>query len=166
MKILTMKQGKAQTALISSTGKKLDAAIHLVGVSGIAHCLAHSDTTLISELCRAMPKSSRGNALKFWFTKHLSIEWKAKAHGGAGGFVVKKDHGMKDMHWAEKAAIVIAANAKPFYEKEDKEASVYNPNATLLSMVKRVSKDHVAFDEASVTALEQLLAQARQEAVA
>lgn len=162
--ILTIKEGKKTITLISDAGKKLDERIHLVAVSGIAHCLQHKDTTLISELVHAMPKSARGNALKFFLTKYLPIKWDSKAHGGKGGYKLNKDHGIDSMHWAQKAATVLAADASPFYMKEDKEASVFNPNNSVVALVNKMKKEHTAFNAEGVAALESLLAIAKSEA--
>ena len=163
MNILNMKQAQRDVKLISAAGKKLDERIHNVAVSGVAHCLMYGDTTLISDLCRAMPKSGRGNALKQWFTKYLPVEWKAKAHGGKGGFSLKSNHGLRDMHWALKIATTITANGDKFYDKPDTEASVFNPNGSVTSLLNRVKKDHVAFNQSSVDGLKALLALAEKE---
>lgn len=162
--ILTMKEGKKTIKLILEAGQKLDERIHSVAVSGIAHCLQHKDTTLISELVHAMPKSARGNALKFFLTKYLPIKWDNKAHGGKGGYKLNKDHGIDSMHWAQKAATVLAADAAPFYMKEDKEASVFNPNSSVVALVNKMKKEHAPFTANGVRALESLLAIAKAEA--
>lgn len=163
MQILTRKQSLATIKLIKDAGKKLDTRIHNVGVSAIAHCYVHGDTTLISELCHAMPKSARGNALKAWATQYLPVKWDNKAFGGVGGFKLKADHGLGEMHWTTKVANTIKANASPFYDKKDTEASVYNPNSSVLTLLKRSSNEHVPFTTDSVEALTKLLAQARAE---
>jgi hypothetical protein len=137
MTILSMKEGLRTIKLISEAGVKLDKRIHDVGVAGVAHFLQHGDTTLISELCHAMPRSSRGNALKFWITKNIRVKWSTKAHNGKGGFVKNGDMDLNN--WG-KIAVVMAADAAPFYLKEDKEAAAWNPNASILSLVKRLEK--------------------------
>lgn len=142
MNILTMRDGLKTIKLISDAGKKLDERIHQVGVAGIAHFLKHGDTTLISELCHAMPKSARGNALKFWITKHIAVKWSTKAHNGKGGYVKNGDMDLTPM---QKVALVTRANDAPFYMKEDKEASVWNPETSILNLVKKLEaykKEH------------------------
>lgn len=142
MSVLTMKQANKSITLISAAGAKLDERIHTVGVAGIAHFLQHGDTTLISELCHAMPRSGRGNALKQWITKHVAVKWNAKAHGGKGGYV-KKEHSAEKqaiMSSWHKVAIIMQAMKEPFYLKEDKEASVWNEQGAIVSLVKRLAK--------------------------
>lgn len=139
MTVLTMKDAKKTIQLIATAGRKLDERIHTVAVSGVAHCLQHKDTTLISDLVKAMPKSARGNALKFFITKHLPVVWDNKAHK-TGGFKLSKEHGIDSMSAFEKIAKVKLADAEPFYMKEDKEANVWNPNAALTAYIKKLSK--------------------------
>jgi len=147
MNVLSIKDGMKKIKLISEAGKKLDERIHAVGVAGVAHFLQCGDTTLISELVHAMPRSARGNALKFWITKHLkTVKWDANSHGGKGGYKGK----MPQIHSFEKIKIVMEAEASPFFEKEDKEASVWNEGrylATVLSTLKRHNKEHPLSEE-------------------
>lgn len=157
------KEANQVIKLIKDAGVKLDARIHDTAVQGIAHCLAYGDTTIVSNLAKAMPKSARGNALKYFITQHLPVEWNKKAHGD-GGFKLKKDHGLQELHWCKKLEIVLNANASPFYNKEDKEASVFNPNTSVLTLLKRTDKEHIAFTSDSVRALEKLLERAKFEA--
>lgn len=152
MSVLTMKEALRSITLISAAGKKLDERIHAVAVSGVAHFLLHSDTTLVSELCHAMPRSGRGNALKFWITKNIPVKWNAKAHGGKGGYVKDKARAeaMEPLTSWNKLAIIIEAQAEPFYKKEDKEPSVWNDKAAVMSLVaklKKHSKEHTLCEE-------------------
>lgn len=136
MNILSIKQANKENKLIATAGKKLDERIHLVGVSGIAHFLQHGDLTVLTNLCHAMPKSARGNALKFWITKHVKVKWDSKAYEGKGGW---KKNGDTELSSWDKIAITMNANAEPFYHKEDKEASVFNPNVSILNLVKKLN---------------------------
>lgn len=133
--ILTIKDSNKQIKLISVAGKKLDERIHQVGLSGLAHFLQHGDLTILTGLSKAMPKSTRGNALKFWITKYAKVKWNAKAYNGTGGFVKNGD---TDLSSWDKIAIIMQADANPFYDKEDKEASQWNPEAAILSLVKKL----------------------------
>ena len=155
------KQANKTIKLIKVAGAKLDERIHEVAVQGIAHCLAYGDTTIVSNLSKTMPKSSRGNALKSYITKHLPVVWDNKAHTD-GGFKLKKGHGLKDIHWCKKLETVLLANESPFYLKEDKEASVWNPNAALESFIKKFAKaqeeSNAALDPDLVEALEAMVA--------
>lgn len=140
MSVLTIKQANKTIKLISEAGRKLDQRIHDVAVSGLAHFLQHGDTTLISELCHAMPRSARGNALKFWMTKHSrnGIKWNAKAHNGKGGWTKAKN--APELSSWEKLAIITVAMKEPFYLKEEKEPSVWNERAAVLSLVKKLKE--------------------------
>lgn len=144
MNIQSIKAGRKTIKLISEAGKKLDTRIHEVGVAGVAHFLQHGDTTLISELVHAMPRSARGNALKFWITKHLkTVKWDAKACGGLGGYkgkMLTNEDGLP-LHSFAKIHIIKQAMAMPFYEKEDKEASVWNEGKNVANFLK-VLKGH------------------------
>ena len=90
MQLLTLKQAKQTIKLIATAGEKLDERIHLVAVSGLAHFQDHGDTTAITELSKAMPKSARGNRLKQYIQEFAPVKWDSKAFEGTGGFVIKK----------------------------------------------------------------------------
>jgi len=148
MNVLTLKKCKETTTLISKAGVKLDQRIHDVAVSGIAHWLQCGDNTILTELVKAMPKSGRGNALKFFISKHTKgmLKWDSKANNGTGGYKGKK----LDVNSWEKIAIVMDANKAPFYMKEDKEPSVWNEKAAVLSLVaklKKHAKEHELCEE-------------------
>lgn len=135
---MTIKQCNKTTTLIAQAGRKLDERIHAVAVSGLAHFLQHGDNTVLTNLVKAMPKSARGNALKFFISKHTkgSLQWKASAHNKTGGYVGKK---LEISSW-EKIAIVLDAEAEPFYKKEDTEKAEWNPQASVLSLVAKLNK--------------------------
>jgi hypothetical protein len=135
MNILSIKQSNAKTKLIKAAGKVQDERIHEVGLSGIAHFLQHGDLTVLTGLSKAMPKSARGNALKFWITKHVKVKWNAKAYNGSGGFV---KNGETTLSSWDKIAIIMQADLHPFYEKKDSEASQWNPETAILSLVKKL----------------------------
>jgi len=125
---MTIKQAMSTIKLISKAGATLDARIHEVAVSGLAHYGEHGDLTTLTELCHAMPKSGRGNALKLWCTKHVGkaqIKWNAKAYSGKGGFVKANTLSAVDIDLCITSGIK-EAEAEPFYEKRDTEQSDYN----------------------------------------
>ena len=147
MNVLSMKAGMKTIKLISDAGAKLDIRIHAVACAGIAHFLQHGDTTLVSELVHAMPRSARGNALKFFITKHINVKWAAKAHNGKGGYV---KNGETETNSWKKLAILLTAMSEPFYMKEDKEASEWNEKASVLALVAKLRKhsiEHALSDE-------------------
>ena len=124
------------TTLIAKAGVKMDERIHITGCAGLFHFMQHGDLTVLTQLSKAMPKSGRGNALKFWITKHVPVKWNAKAYKGAGGFIVDKKRDA--ITGEDQDAVMLEATMSPFYLKEDKEASVWNPNTAIISLVKKL----------------------------
>ena len=53
---------------ITNSGKRLDAAIHRAAVSAAVHVALHGNPGRVNKLIAAMPKGSRVNALREWFT--------------------------------------------------------------------------------------------------
>lgn len=141
MNILNQAQALRTIALINSAGKKMDERIHLVGVSGIVHYAEHGDLTTLSALCRAMPESSRGNALKYWVTKHANVQWNKKSDGGKGGFQkIKKDE--------DRVVSIDDATEHPFWEKTDTEKRDFNAETRVKSFVNAF---HKALKEGKIT---------------
>ena len=133
MTILTPKQALKTISLIATAGKKLDERIHLVAVSGLSHCLEHGDSTTLTALCNAMPKSGRGNALKEWITEHAPLTWVTKVNGWkAKG----KFEGVID-------EVLAHAEANPFYDKKDTAPSVFNADRYMASVVAKLIKEGV-----------------------
>ena len=143
MDILTIKQAQATIKLIVSGGKKLDERIHQVGVSGLAHYKEHGDTSTLTALADAMPKSSRGNALKYWITKNANVKWDKKAFNGKGGFVKAKKG-------EECIANVIEASESPFWEKTDTEQSVFDAKKAVSAFHAFVKKCKNAIEDGSI----------------
>lgn len=133
MNILTLKQARRTISLIASAGAKLDERIHQVGVSGLDHYRNNGDTTALTELVKAMPRSARGNALKYWCTKYANIRWDSKAFAKTGGFVKKSKSADIECHVEE-------AMANPFYNKEDKEPAKFNPQSRTKAFISAFSK--------------------------
>ena len=133
MKILTVKESMKAIKLIAVAGKKLDERIHEVGVSGLAHCLEHGDSTALTALCNAMPKSARGNALKEWITEHAPLAWvnAKQAWKGNGKFEGNMDD------------VLAHAYANPFYNKKDTAPSVFNADKYMQTVVARLIKEGV-----------------------
>ncbi len=131
MEFLNIKQAKKTIGLIAANGRKLDERIHTVGCSGLYHFQEHQDTTILTDLVKAMPKSSRGNALKYWITQHSNVKWSKKAFGGEGGFVKDGQEVQVDLAHAVE---------HPFYEKTDTEQSAFNPDSRVKSFIKAFQK--------------------------
>ena len=73
---------------ITTCGKRLDSAIHRAAVSAAVHVALHGNPGRVNKLIAAMPKGSRVNALRDWFTNFGPVEWDAKTKT----FATDKDH--------------------------------------------------------------------------
>jgi len=162
IEILDLKASQTRITYIKRAGKKLDEDIHRVAVSGIAHYLGVNgegervndggDLTVLTELCHAMPRSARGNSLKYWVTSHIRVQWDKKAYGGNGGW---KKNGETE---GEPLAILTAAAGTPFFEKTDTEQAVFDPEKYRKSVVAKLKREasegHVNLEQfiASLTA--------------
>lgn len=67
IRILTTAECSQAIGRISAAGKVLQARVHTVAVSTLAHIRDHGDTTLAARLLDALPNGQRVNALAFWF---------------------------------------------------------------------------------------------------
>lgn len=146
---MTIKQAMSTIKLISKAGATLDARIHDVAVSGLAHYGEHGDLTTLTELCHAMPKSGRGNALKLWCTKHVgkaTIKWNAKAYNGKGGFVKANTLSAVDIDLCITSGIA-KAESEPFYNKPDTEQHDYNMLTSVVSFKAKLVKHADAVPE-------------------
>ncbi len=135
-KILSVKESMKTIQLISQAGRKLDERIHTVGVSGIAHYLEHGDLTALSALVNAMPKSSRGNALRYWVTEHVAVRWDNKTQQWKKNGEVPKEQ-------AEKDAVIEHAFNNPFYDKRDTEKADFNEAGYLKTVMAKLKKEGV-----------------------
>lgn len=147
MQMLNLKQARATIKLVATAGKKLDERIHQIAVSGINHYLGegNGDTTILTELAHAMPKSARGKALAYWTTKNCNVKWSSKAHAGKGGYVkVNKKE--------KPTGTLEAAIAMPFWEKPEDGPSQfkgYDREAEVLNFVKRLKAKEAKLAELS-----------------
>lgn len=81
-------------ASIQNRGGKLDADIHVAGVSVLAHASEHGDTTLADKLVLAMPKGGRKLALVEWMLAYgqlAKLDPKADKDAIAAGRLFKLD---------------------------------------------------------------------------
>jgi len=140
--ILNEKDTRNTIKLIATSGKKLDERIHQAGCSAMAHYHEHGDGTLLTELAHAMPKSGRGNALKYWVTKYANVQWDKKAYAGTGGFV-------KNPKDAERTVHIEEAMLHPFWEKVDTEQKEWKPENALQSFINKFKSQYA---EGKVTA--------------
>ena len=71
MSVNIMTAGEITTAIgrIAASGKVLQARIHTVAVSTLAHIRDHGDTTLAVRLLDALANGQRLNALAFWYSR-------------------------------------------------------------------------------------------------
>jgi len=73
---------------IANRGKKLDADIHKFAVSAALHTAVHGQPHYVNKLIEAMPKGSRVNALREWFSLFGPVEYNSDTKL----FVTDKDH--------------------------------------------------------------------------
>lgn len=150
--ILSIKESHNTIKLIAQAGAKLDARIHIVALSGLSHWMNCGDNSILSSLVHAMPKSARGNALKFWISKHSAngLKWHSQAHEGKGGYKGQ----MPTLTDEEKQNILAQADAAPFYMKEDKEPSVFNDKASIIHLIKKLDSHIESLSPEGVAVLE------------
>lgn len=108
---------------IANRGKKLDADIHLCAVSCLYHAQEHGDTTLMTRLVDAMPKSGRRKALIHWAVEHGKLAYSEKEQ------TFKLDKG-KSKSWK-----LAAAESTPFWEFTVEKAP---QDVTLEGLIKMV----------------------------
>jgi hypothetical protein len=134
MEFLNRTQTIKAINLIRQAGAKLDERVHQVACSGLAHYAENADTTALSLLVKAMPKSGRTNALKYWITQHANVRWDSKAGPDKTGFYVKAVAG------AEVIVDLDHAIEHPFWEKKDTEQSVFNAESRVKSFITAFTK--------------------------
>lgn len=84
VRIMTANECSTAIGRIAATGKVLQARIHTVAVSTLAHIRDHGDTTLAARLLDALANGQRVKSLAFWYS-HFS--------GGKAVFSVDKSTG-------------------------------------------------------------------------
>lgn len=133
----TTKINKA-IALIQSTGAKLDTLIHTCAMSVVAHVSEHRNTTLISQLIAAMPKSARRKNLINWFEVNSPVQIVEKSNGG----VVVEIADLTDTLWIDfKAQLDVrltTAHKTPFWELKMPQRAQEAP--TLEAIIKYITK--------------------------
>lgn len=133
----TTRLNKAIT-LVQTTGAKLDALIHTCAVSIVAHVAEHRNTTLISQLIAAMPKSSRRKNLINWFEANAPVQIVDKPNGA----VVIEIADLTDKLWvdfkAQLPAHLSAAHNVPFWELKMPQRTQEVP--TLEAIIKYIAK--------------------------
>lgn len=107
-------------------GQALQAEMHKIAVSVLAHVNEHKDVRVVAKMLAAMPEASRTNALRAWFE-----------HFGPVGF------GEKDnIFHKPKNVNMQAAAATPFWKFQPEAA--YQPidvEAKLSALIKALTKD-------------------------
>ena len=132
---------------IATRGKRLDRDIQQAAVSVIHHVQQHGDVTVANSLVAAMPKGSRGNALKAYLESFGRMSWNGKE-----GFVFAKSK-TTDM---EGATAVMWTEFKP--EPEYKPLDVQSTVTNLLTRLERDLEKGVKHDETHVKAIRDLVA--------
>jgi hypothetical protein len=125
-----------RTARLSKVAVFVDTEIHLLACSVLAHVAKHRDTTLVTNLFMAMPKSAKRPALAKWFGAFAPME----VTPNTGAVKLAKMYSEKwEVFTAEFPRIIEQAKATPFWD--------YKPETV---------KDDVTFKTA-VTGLAKLL---------
>lgn len=118
-------------------GAKLDADIHRVGVSILAHASEHGDTTLADRLVTSLPKGSRKLALVEWMLAYgqvAKLDPKADKDAIAAGRLFKLDRSKK---YDEAGAI---AESWVEFKPEADVLTAFDAQAAVASVVKRLKK--------------------------
>lgn len=119
---------KTAISAIKRSGAKIDTLIQATCLFALAHYSGEGkgDTSLLTNLINAMPKSGRTNALKYYMTAHANITWVQDEKGGRFKKVEKAEHA------------VSTVPTVPFWEfKKDTEQSDFN-QARLIGSIKGV----------------------------
>lgn len=152
---------------IAKRGQKLDADIHVAGVSVLKHVAEHGDTTLLDKLVLAMPKGSRKSAfcewaLAFGNVRMLDRSDSADAAAIEQGRLFAKD---KTKQFDEVGAI-----AKKWYEfkPEPDLLQSFDAAAEVKRMMSRYTKavksnGDVVVTPESIAAMESLLQSLRTQ---
>lgn len=64
---------------IVNSGKRLDRSIQRFAVSAILHAVVHGNVCHVNDLVANMPKGSRVNAVREWFTAFGPVEYNSKS---------------------------------------------------------------------------------------
>jgi len=79
MKLIVEKAAfEAAIKSIASCGKRLDAAIHRVAVSAAVHTAKNGNPVHVNALIENMPKGSRVNAVREWFTRFGPVSYNSE----------------------------------------------------------------------------------------
>lgn len=165
MELLRDKKLKSAITGFVKTAKNLDAKIHLLACSSLAHYMGDieeggtnkgGDLTPLTDLCHAMPRSCRGTGLKDWCAKHANIVWDDKAYAKNGGFVKIKikdetsenivfiDDAINEPFWelvaAAKSEKAGAASGGGAGKPKKKPASEFKPVAGTTTFVEKIIK--------------------------
>lgn len=114
---------------IKKAGAKLDARIHVAGVSAIAHVAEHGDIGPINRLYLALPKGARKSAMAAWLMKFAPVVPNDAANA-------------KDAPWAFKRgkdANVAQAIETPWYDfkPEPEVVEMFDLTKGLAAFLKR-----------------------------
>lgn len=122
---------------IQNRGGKLDADIHIAGVSVLAHADAHGDTTLADKLVQAMPKGARKLALVEWMLAYGTVSLLDKVadrEAVQAGRVFKMDRTKK---YDEEGAI---GESWVEFKPERDPLTAFDAQAAVASVLGRLTK--------------------------
>lgn len=105
-------------ASVATKGKSLDQLIHRTAVSCVYHSQQHGDTTKLSALVNAMPKSGRRKALIAWVEAHVPVDAE-ETKDTKDGYSIKLKKGRKPEDF-----LVSEAAAVPFWDFTQERAPI------------------------------------------
>ena len=140
----TVDQMKRGIASIKTRSVTLDTDIHEYGIQAMLHAREHGDTTFLSNLDKALGKSARRNAFRFWVTMHTPTLWnKVKKSDNTiiEGYKLLKER-------AEDSWLIGQADAVPFWEftvePEPKAYTVAQALASIKSVMTKLEAEKAA----------------------
>lgn len=124
---------------IELRGKRLDADIHVAGVSVLAHIAQHSDTTVLDRLVLALPQGARKHAFMEWALAYGNVRLLDKADSVEAeainnGRLFKLD---RTKEYNEADAIL---NAWYKFKPEAPLLTAFDVHAATQALVKRYTK--------------------------
>lgn len=139
----------ANIAKIKATGAKLDDLITETAEGVLGHFAQHNDTGPVNRLYLALPKGVRKSAMTMWMLNCMAVVANTdKATKEAQPFKFARD----------KATKVPVGLAKPWYDfkPDPKPEDVYDVQAAVSSILRKVANNTTGLHKCSQEALDQI----------
>lgn len=131
----SLKDIKAETVYIATTGKEMQERIHRLACSVLAHTHKHRNINVLTDFLAAVPDMVRKNALQQWFETFGSVEFTAAKDG---------DKPAWRMRPAGHKVRLGDAMVKPFWKFKANEGAPYQAmdmKAYLQTNISKLEKD-------------------------